>query len=102
LVDRSGRDATGCDIDEALYGDYLAEALRPLSMAVRARQAVLVRGRPYSIASEHISEALYVPLLDAARMRVSQVLGVVDYGPVAGLAEFARSATFGSQVRVLD
>ncbi|GIL38733.1 hypothetical protein [Roseiterribacter gracilis] len=102
LVERSGRDATGRAIDESLYGDYLAEALRPLSMAVRARQAVLVRGRPYSIGSEHISEALYVPLLDATRNRVAQVLGVVDYGPVVGLVEASRSATFGMQMRVLD
>jgi hypothetical protein len=102
LVERSGRDATGRDIDEALYGDYLNEALRPLSMAVRARQAVLVRGRPYSVSSVHISEGLYVPLLDARRNRVAQVLGVVDYGPVPGLAENARSATFGVQMRVLD
>lgn len=102
LVQRSGRDATGRLIDEALYGDYLTEALRPLSMAVLARQAVLVRGRPYSIASEHVSEGLYVPLLDKARARVAQVLGVVDYGPLPGVDEFARSATFGTQMRVLD
>jgi hypothetical protein len=63
---------------------------------------VLVRGRPYSVTSEHISEALYVPLLDATRNHVSQVLGVVDYGPVTALAEASRSATFGTQVRVLD
>jgi hypothetical protein len=49
-----------------------------------------------------VSEALYVPLLDRTRNAVSQVLGVVDYGPLAGLGEAARSATFGTQLRVLD
>ena len=102
LIERAGRNSTGRVIDEVLCGEYLGEALRPLSMVVRARQAVLVRGRPYSISSEHVSEALYVPLLDSARNSVSQVLGVLDFGPVAGLAEMSRSATFGTQVRVLD
>jgi hypothetical protein len=102
LIERVGRDSTGRVIDEALCGEHLGEALRPLSMVVRARQAVLVRGRPYAISSEHLSEALYVPLLDTARNAVSQVLGVVDFGPVAGLAEPSRSATSGTQIRVLD
>jgi hypothetical protein len=98
-----GPDSTGRTIDEYLYGEYLADTLRPLSMVVRSRRAVLERGHPWrNRKNEAAGEALYVPLLGHSNGPVSQLLVVNDYGPLPNSANVGGIAKGATLVRVLD